>query len=297
MQDEHEHKTQEQLINELVEMRQRVAALEAADTERVRAEQAIPERRIWLPVAVMVVLLCILVWLNEIVDLPHLLLGAPHTPINWREAILEIVLIASVGLFAVLRLIRDITERKRAEEALRGSEQKYRTMIEQSNDMIWILDTEGGLTFFNKRCEEISGHRFEDWRGKTFAPLILEEDLPLVVDVFRRTMNGESQHYEVRVRKEDGDIFTLSVNTAPILEAGKVVGTVSFGRDITERVQVEKSLRESEERFQQVAENAQEWIWEVDAHGLYTYASPVVEKMLGYKPEEVVGKKHFYDLA
>ena len=64
----------------------------------------------------------------------------------------------------------------------------------------------------------------------------------------------------------------------------------------TERVWAEKSLRESEERFQQVAENAQEWIWEVDAHGLYTYASPVVEKMFGYKPEEVVGKKHFYDL-
>ncbi len=212
-------KTQERLINELAELRQRVAELEAADTEQVRAERALQE-----------------------------------------------------------------------------SEEKYRTMIEQSNDMIWTLDTEGSLTFFNKRSEEISGHRFEDWRGKSFAPLIVEEDLPLVVDVFRRTLNGEPQHYEVRVRKEDGDIFTLSVNTAPILEAGKVVGTVSFGRDITERVQAGKSLRESEERFQQVAENAQEWIWEVDAHGLYTYASPVVEKILDYKPEEVVGKKHFYDL-
>ncbi len=114
-----EYKTKEQLIDELVEMRQRVAELEAADTERVRAEQAIPERRIWLPVAGMFVLLCILVWLNEIVDLPHLLLGAPHTPINWREAIIEMVLIAGVGLFVVLRLIRDITERKRAEQAVR----------------------------------------------------------------------------------------------------------------------------------------------------------------------------------
>ena len=63
-----------------------------------------------------------------------------------------------------------------------------------------------------------------------------------------------------------------------------------------ERMWVEGALRESEERFQQVAENAQEWIWEVDTHGLYTYASPIVEKILGYKPEEVVGKKHFYDL-
>jgi len=67
----------------------------------------------------MFVLLCILMWLDEILDLPHLLLGAPPTPINWREALIETVLITAVGLFAVSRLIRDITERKRAEEEIR----------------------------------------------------------------------------------------------------------------------------------------------------------------------------------
>ena len=61
----------------------------------------------------MFVLLCILVWLNEILDLPHLLLGAPRTPINWQEAIIEMVLIVTVSLFAVSRLIDDINERKR----------------------------------------------------------------------------------------------------------------------------------------------------------------------------------------
>jgi PAS domain S-box-containing protein len=72
--------------------------------------------------------------------------------------------------------------------------------------------------------------------------------------------------------------------------------TEELRQEIAERRQAEKALRESEERFQQVAENAQEWIWEVDARGLYTYASPAVEKILGYKPEEIVGKKHFHDL-
>ena len=77
---------------------------------------AATERRIWLPVAGTFVLLCLLVWLNEIVDFPHLLLGAPRTPINWHEAITETALIASTGLFTVSRLIRNIIERKRAEE-------------------------------------------------------------------------------------------------------------------------------------------------------------------------------------
>ncbi len=54
-------------------------------------------------------------------------------------------------------------------------------------------------------------------------------------------------------------------------------------------------LKDNEERFQQVAENSQVWIWEVDSNGLYTFSNPAVEKILGYKPEEIIGKKHFYD--
>jgi PAS domain S-box-containing protein len=65
--------------------------------------------------------------------------------------------------------------------------------------------------------------------------------------------------------------------------------------DITEHKRWEEILRKRDERFKQVAENAGEWIWEVDVNGLYTYASPAVEKILGYEPEEIIGIKHFYD--
>ena len=63
-----------------------------------------------------------------------------------------------------------------------------------------------------------------------------------------------------------------------------------------ERRQAREDLNRSEERFRHVAENALEWIWEVDPQGVYTYSSPVVEDILGYRPEDLVGKKHFYDL-
>jgi PAS domain S-box-containing protein len=66
-------------------------------------------------------------------------------------------------------------------------------------------------------------------------------------------------------------------------------------KEIVGRKEVEKALQESEERFRQVAECSGEFIWEVDVNGLYTYANPVVEEILGYKPEEIIGKKHFYD--
>ncbi len=66
-------------------------------------------------------------------------------------------------------------------------------------------------------------------------------------------------------------------------------------REVAEREKVAGFLRESEQRFRQVADNAREWIWEVDAEGTYTFSSPAVERILGYKPEEIVGRKHFHD--
>ena len=129
---EDEDKTGHQVVNEL----------EALETERKRTEQAIPGRRMLLPVVSMFVMLCILACLNEILDLPYLLLGAPHTPINWREAIVEMVLIASVGFFMVLRLIRDITERKWAEEALHQRADDLSALYEASQTFLRHLDTE-----------------------------------------------------------------------------------------------------------------------------------------------------------
>ncbi|MFH1635291.1 MAG: PAS domain S-box protein, partial [Chloroflexota bacterium] len=149
----------------------------------------------------------------------------------------------SGAIMNFIAIKHDVTKRLRAETALRESEQKYRIMIEQSNDMIWTLDTDGNLTFFNQRSEELSGHRFDDWRGKSFAPLIGRKDLPHVMDVFQRTLKGEPQQYEVGVKKYDGGTLALSVNTAPILKADQVIGTVSFGRDITKRKQAEEKIQ------------------------------------------------------
>ncbi|MCL5773062.1 MAG: PAS domain S-box protein [Firmicutes bacterium] len=148
--------------------------------------------------------------------------------------------------FVRVGAIRDITERRLTEEALKQSEEKYRTMIEFSNDMIWTLDTEGLFQFFNKRAEDITGYKLEDWRGKTFVPVIVEEDLPKVAAVFQKTLSGKPQQYEVRIKSQNGRIIVLSVNTAPIYLKGKIAGTVSFGRDITEQKKSEEALRDTD---------------------------------------------------
>ncbi len=90
-------------------------------------------------------------------------------------------------------------------------------------------------------------------------------------------------------------IFFESITTPVFDSQGRIKCIMKQFTDITKYKQANKSLLESEKRFRDVAENAMVWIWEVDVKGRYTYASPVVEKIMGYRPEEVL-QKHFYDL-
>lgn len=145
----------------------------------------------------------------------------------------------------ILGIFWDITERRQIEEALKENEERYRTIIDYSNDMIWTLDTQGRYLFVNKRCEEFSGLKPDYFLGKSFIPFIDKKDLPKVMDCFHKALNGEPQQYDVLVRKEDGSNNFLSVNTAPIYSKEKVVGTVSFGRDITERKKAEELIKKS----------------------------------------------------
>ena len=192
-------------------------------------------------------------------------------------------------------IIRDITERVKIEDALRENEERYRTIIEYSNDMIWTLDSEGLFLFFNKRSEEITGFRLEDWRGKSFAPLIHEKDLPNVIKIFNETMGGRPRQYEVSVKKKDGNTLILSVNTAPIYSKGEVVGTVSFGRDITDRKRGEEMMRESETRLQNILDNSSTVVFLKDIQGHYITINRRFEELFHVNRNEVI-KKTDYDI-
>ena len=242
-----EHKTKEQLM------------LEAPETQGKRVERGISERRIWLPVAGMFVLLCILVWLDEIVDLPHLLLGAPHTPMNWREAIVETVLIAGVGLIAVLRLIRDITERKRAEEALEAAHAFRQTIIDGVTESIMVIGTDYRVKLMNQAAREFSSggvgasepllchqilHRRETpCYGMEYpCPLGQVRESGQVVTVVheRYQANGERRFVEVIA--------------SPLWRAdGTFQGIIESIRDVTERKQAEAALQQYAERLRALA--------------------------------------------
>jgi signal transduction histidine kinase len=120
-------KTRKQLLEELTQTRQQIAELEASETKRGQAKDAVQWSGMWLPIVILFSMLYVLIWLNEVLDFPHLFLGASRTPVNWQEAIIEAILIIIVGLLTVSRLVRDIAKRKRAEKDLK----EYRDHLEE----------------------------------------------------------------------------------------------------------------------------------------------------------------------
>jgi PAS domain S-box-containing protein len=177
-------------------------------------------------------------------------------------------------------------ERMQVQKVLEVSEEKYRTIIEYSNDWIWMLDKNGYFTFINKTIEKATELNAEDWIGKSFIPLALEEDLPMLTDIFQRSLNGEVCTYELRFRKLDASILTILVNTSPIYEQNLIIGMISFGQDITERKKAEKALVESEMLYRNLVQRIPDGVYKSTAEGKFVDVNPAMVKMLGYESKE-----------
>ncbi len=200
-----------------------------------------------------------------------------------------------VGSFA---LVNDITVRKRAEEALRESEMRYRLTINAMEELVHVIDRNFRFCLYNTAF-----HKFvpelnitDDLYGKSvfevfpFLPDKVSEEYKEVLETGKSIITQEETEVSGRTVWTD-------TQKIPILDdTGKVYRILTIVRDITKQRQAENALREREKRFRDITDNSLAWIWEVDAEGKYTYSSPIVEKILGYTPEEIVGKKYFYDL-
>jgi PAS domain S-box-containing protein len=146
----------------------------------------------------------------------------------------------------------DITERKQAEEALRESEVRYRTLIETTGDLIYTTDKKGFLTYMNPTLERTMGYAHHEWNGQTFARIVAPEYIDSVKDHFKRAMKGESiPVYETDLIRKDGKRLSVEFNASTIYDnEGKPAGRYGIGRDITDRKRVEEEKRRLEERLQ-----------------------------------------------
>ncbi len=199
-----------------------------------------------------------------------------------------------------MRQVR-IRERRQGRElaaanaALRVSEQQYRFLVENSKDITGTIDLRGKPTFVSANVEKMTGYRPEEFIGKTIWDFLAPECHDLVKENLRRRLRGEDvSPYELLAVGKDGRRIPFEVVMASIVDdGGNIVGVQGVFRDITERKRAEEALRASEEKYRGLVEKVNDWVWEIDANGVYTYSSPRALDLLGYLPEEIVGKTPF----
>jgi len=196
----------------------------------------------------------------------------------------------------------DITERKQAEEALRQSHEYYETVLEKSPIGFAVHTIDDGVgRFVSATYESLYGcERGAIGSHLTFFETVWPRHPGLRDEIKARVVADMTSGDPSRMRWEDvpiplpsGETRYVSAMNIPFAERNLMVSTVW---DVTDRVVAERRLRESELRFRQVAESVSDFIWEVDERGLYTYTSPSVERILGYTPDELVGKMCFWEL-
>jgi len=142
-------------------------------------------------------------------------------------------------------IITDITERKRAEEALRESEERYRRLVETAPEVIYNLSAEDGtITLLNPAFERITGWSRAEWLGKPFMPLVHPDDLALAMETFQHVLRGEPiPPYELRILSKSGEYLIGEFTSFPYIEKRKVIGEFGIVRDITERKRAEKEIQ------------------------------------------------------
>ena len=192
------------------------------------------------------------------------------------------------------KLEQEIAERKRAEAALQEREEQYRNLVETTSDWIWEIDANGKYTYASPRVRDLLGYEPAEVIGRTPFELMPPDEADRLSIEFAR-INAERQSFfnleNVNLHK-DGSRVVLETSGVPRLDPqGNFLGYRGIDRDITARKQAEQALREHQETISAIVESSQDWIWAVDSHRVYTYSNPAVEKILGYRPEEVVGKE------
>jgi PAS domain S-box-containing protein len=181
---------------------------------------------------------------------------------------------------------RDITERKRAEEALQNSEEKFRQLAENIHEVFWVMSPETGeLLYISSAYEQVWGRTCDSTyqNPMSWMDAIHPDDREQAGLLVARQLAGEQITSEYRITTPDGDEKWICARTSPVRDqAGKVVRVVGIAEEITERKHALQALQSSEEKFRQLAENIREVFWIKNAGSdEFLYVSPAYEQVWG----------------
>ncbi len=183
----------------------------------------------------------------------------------------------------------DRRTRRRAEEALRLSEERYRELFENANDAVFTIDLEGNFTSFNRAGELMSGYRRVDLHGINMARVLTPASYRRAAEMIQRKIEDNVPTiYELDLIAHDGHVIALEVSTRLTFHEGVPSGIQGIARDVTDRKKAEAALHESEKRFRALFQNASDIVYTHDLDGNFTSVNGAVERITGYSVDEVL---------
>lgn len=189
---------------------------------------------------------------------------------------------------------------KRTQE-LENLNKQLKMIAESSNDVIWTMDMNMRTTYMSPSVFKQLGYTAEEYLAMTLEERLPPESYNITKEKFaeelasikngKRKPGEQTAIYEMLHKTKNGNLIWGEVSFNFIYDSdGNPTGVHGITRNVHERKLADLALWESNERFKGLVENISDWLWETDSKGIYTYASPVCEKMLGYKAEEMVGR-------
>ncbi len=192
------------------------------------------------------------------------------------------------GSLCRVTALRDITERKEAENRLRSSEERFRLLIDTMNQGFGIQDQNGVVTYVNNSQCEMLGYSREEIVGRRFADFFEEESEKTLLNQFDKRRDGKPGLYEITFVRKDGERVDAIMSGTPVFDqAGVFKGSFGVATDITERRRMEKALRESRARLLLALEGANLGLWDWDLTTGKAVWTERTQTMLGYGPGDV----------
>ena len=192
----------------------------------------------------------------------------------------------------VLAIVRDITERKRADKVLEESEKKFRTVVEEAAEIVFTTNSEGYFTYANPRGIKLSGYSLEELTKLKYIDLVVPEYKLIVKrNYFKQYINRIAlSTTDYPFRTKSGEIRWFNQNASLIIENDNVIGFYVIARDVTELRSMEAALKESEEKYRLIVENIGEGFGFVNAEEQFLLANKSAEQIFGVGSGELVGK-------
>jgi two-component system cell cycle sensor histidine kinase/response regulator CckA len=191
-----------------------------------------------------------------------------------------------------LAVLIDVTQRKRAEDALQHSEEHFRSLIENASDVISVLTLNGSFYYVSPSMRRALGYKPEELIGRNAFDFVHPDDVAYMKDYLQRVLlfPGQAQTAVYRFQDKNGSWRVMEGVGQRIVDHAGVVSIVSNSRDITERREAENALRQSEKRYRTLFETMAQGVLYRDAEGRIISANPAAEKILGLSLDQMQGR-------